>query len=125
MSWSLHEAWFKCGWTGLPLGQTGVTLGKEQDAPGEELTSGPSQEEGAGVERVYQEQTSATGPRKALTEAIDYARDGDTLVVTKLDRLARSVAALIEITKQLEAKGTSLRVLNLNLDTDTPTGKLK
>lgn len=78
----------------------------------------------AGAERVYQEQTSATGPRKALTEAIDYARDGDTLVVTKLDRLARSVADLIEITKQLEAKGASLRVLNLNLDTETPTGKL-
>jgi len=78
----------------------------------------------AGVERVYKEQTSATGPRKALAEAIDYARDGDTLVVTKLDRLARSVADLIEITKQLEARGASLRVLNLNLDTETPTGKL-
>ncbi|NIX78107.1 recombinase family protein [Microvirga terricola] len=78
----------------------------------------------AGVERLYQEQTSATGPRKALAEAIDYARDGDTLVVTKLDRLARSVADLVSITKQLETKGASLRVLNLNLDTETPTGKL-
>ncbi len=78
----------------------------------------------AGVERIYQEQTSATGPRKALAEAIDYARDGDTLIVTKLDRLARSVADLVSITKQLEAKGASLRVLNLNLDTETPTGKL-
>lgn len=78
----------------------------------------------AGVERVYQEQISATGPRKALTEAIDYVREGDTLVVTKLDRLARSVADLVELTKQLEAKGASLRVLNLNLDTETPTGKL-
>jgi DNA invertase Pin-like site-specific DNA recombinase len=78
----------------------------------------------AGVERIFQEQTSATGPRKALTEAMDYARDGDTLIVTKLDRLARSVADLVEITKQLEAKGASLRVLNLNLDTETPTGKL-
>ncbi|KLK90969.1 DNA invertase [Microvirga vignae] len=78
----------------------------------------------AGVERLYQEQTSATGPRKALAEAIDYARHGDTLVVTKLDRLARSVAELVSITKQLEAKGASLRVLNLNLDTETPTGKL-
>ena len=79
----------------------------------------------AGVEWVCKKQTSATGPRKALAEVIDYSRDGDTLVVTKLDRLARSVADLIEITKQLEAKGASLRVLNLNLDTETPTGKLK
>jgi DNA invertase Pin-like site-specific DNA recombinase len=78
----------------------------------------------AGVERIYKEQTSATGPRKALAEAIDYARDADTLVVTKLDRLARSVADLVSITNQLEAKGVSLRVLNLNLDTETPTGKL-
>ncbi|HZH10644.1 MAG TPA: recombinase family protein [Microvirga sp.] len=78
----------------------------------------------AGVERIFQEQTSATGPRKALAEAMDYVRDGDTLVVTKLDRLARSVADLVQITTQLEAKGASLRVLNLNLDTDTPTGKL-
>jgi DNA invertase Pin-like site-specific DNA recombinase len=77
-----------------------------------------------GVERIYQEQTSATGPRKALAEAIDYAREGDTLIVTKLDRLARSVADLVSITKQLEAKGAALRVLNLNLDTETPTGKL-
>lgn len=78
----------------------------------------------AGVERIFQEQTSATGPRKALAEAMDFARDGDTLIVTKLDRLARSVADLVEITKQLETKGASLRVLNLNLDTETPTGKL-
>jgi len=78
----------------------------------------------AGAERIFQEQTSATGPRKALAEAMDYARDGDALIVTKLDRLARSVADLVEITKQLEAKGASLRVLNLNLDTETPTGKL-
>ena len=78
----------------------------------------------AGVERIFQEQTSATGPRKALAEAIDYARDGDTLIVTKLDRLARSVADLVSITKQLDAKGASLRVLNLNLNTETPTGKL-
>jgi DNA invertase Pin-like site-specific DNA recombinase len=78
----------------------------------------------AGVERIFQEQTSATGPRKAMAAAIDYVRDGDTLVVTKLDRLARSVADLVEITTQLDAKGASLRVLNLNLDTETPTGKL-
>jgi DNA invertase Pin-like site-specific DNA recombinase len=78
----------------------------------------------ASVERIFQEQTSSTGPRKALTDALDYLRDGDTLIVTKLDRLARSVADLVEITKQLEAKGASLRVLNLNLDSGTPTGKL-
>lgn len=78
----------------------------------------------AGVSRVYREQTGATGPRKALDEALDYLRDGDTLVVTKLDRLARSVGDLLTITQAVEAKGASLRVLNLNLDTETATGKL-
>ena len=44
-----------------------------------------------GVDRIFTEQTSSVGPRKALDEAIDFARPGDTIVVTKLDRLARSV----------------------------------
>jgi len=78
----------------------------------------------AGVERVYREQTSATGPRKALQDALDYVRESDTLIVTKLDRLARSVGDLLTITRAIEAKGGSLRILNLNLDTETATGKL-
>jgi len=51
-------------------------------------------------------------------------REGDTLVVTKLDRLARSMGHLVEITGGLKAKGVELKVLALNLDTSTPTGKL-
>ena len=78
----------------------------------------------AGVERIYREQTGATGPRKALSEALDYLREGDALVVTKLDRLARSVADLVGIIKSIESKRASLKVLNLSLDTGTPTGKL-
>lgn len=49
---------------------------------------------------------------------------GDTLVVTKLDRLARSVADLVQIMARLNAKGVALRILGMNLDTSTPTGKL-
>ncbi len=78
----------------------------------------------AGCERLFREQTSATGPRRAFAEAMDYLREGDTLVVTKLDRLARSVADLVGITKQLETKAAALRILNINLDTTTSTGKL-
>jgi DNA invertase Pin-like site-specific DNA recombinase len=51
-------------------------------------------------------------------------RDGDTLIVTKLDRLARSVADLVRITEALKEKRVRLRILALNLDTGTPTGKL-
>ena len=55
---------------------------------------------------------------------MDYVRDGDTLVVSRLDRLARSVAHLMEITDELKAKGAGLKILNLGIDTSTPTGKL-
>ena len=78
----------------------------------------------AGVERIFSEQASAVGPRDALAEAIDFARDGDTIIVTKLDRLARSVAHLVQIVETLAAKDVALRILAMNLDTATPTGRL-
>tara|TARA_R110002012_G_scaffold306515_1_gene511284 strand:- start:151 stop:552 length:402 start_codon:yes stop_codon:yes gene_type:complete len=55
---------------------------------------------------------------------VGYAREGDILVVTKLDRLARSVRNLGEIVEELEGKGVGLRVLDLGLDTTNATGKL-
>ena len=79
----------------------------------------------AGCERVFQEQVSSVDiKRTELERALDYVREGDVLVVTKLDRLARSMANLVDITSKLKAKGVELRVLALNLDTATPTGKL-
>lgn len=80
--------------------------------------------EALGCDPIYSEQTSAVGPRTQLEEAIRYCRKGDTLVVTKLDRLARSVRHLGEIVGALERKEVSLRILNMNLDTSTATGKL-
>jgi DNA invertase Pin-like site-specific DNA recombinase len=77
-----------------------------------------------GVEKLFKEQTSATGPRTALAEAIDFAREGDVLVVTKLDRLARSVSDLVSITQTLKRKKVGLRILAMNLDTTTSTGRL-
>lgn len=77
-----------------------------------------------GCEKVFQEQTSSVGPRKALNDALEFTREGDTLVVTKLDRLARSVQHLWDIVGQLQSKGVALRIINLGVDTGTPTGKL-
>ena len=77
-----------------------------------------------GCERLYEERTSSVAVREALRAALDYAREGDTLVVTKLDRLARSVRHLGEIVEELEGKGVALRILDLGLDTSTATGKL-
>ncbi len=79
----------------------------------------------AGCEKkIYQEQVSSVDHRKQLDQALDYIRDGDTLVVTKLDRLARSVRNLVEITDTLKAKNANLQILDINLDTATATGQL-
>jgi DNA invertase Pin-like site-specific DNA recombinase len=55
---------------------------------------------------------------------LDYVREGDTVVACKLDRIARSTKHLLEIVETLESKGVAFRVLNINLDTSSPTGKL-
>ncbi len=79
----------------------------------------------AGCEKVFEEQLSSVDKqRPELLKALDYAREGDVFVVTKLDRLARSMADLIKHKDALEAKGVTLKILNLNIDTATPTGKL-
>jgi DNA invertase Pin-like site-specific DNA recombinase len=82
----------------------------------------------AGCDKVFAEQVSSVATRERLSQALDYIREGDVLVVTKLDRLARSMRDLIDIVGRIEAKGAALRILNMsgggNLDTGTPTGRL-
>ena len=77
-----------------------------------------------GVEKLFTEQTSSVGERAQLEAAIEFAREGDTLIVTKLDRLARSVAHLCAIVERLASKGVALRILAMNIDTSTANGKL-
>jgi DNA invertase Pin-like site-specific DNA recombinase len=72
---------------------------------------------------VFREKASAVGERPVLEKILDDIKRGDTLVVTKLDRLARSVAHLGQIAEHLEKRGASLRILNISMDTATPTGK--
>ncbi|CAN7353960.1 recombinase family protein [Mesorhizobium amorphae] len=79
----------------------------------------------AGCTKVFREELSSVADtRPQLQAALDWVREGDTLLVTKLDRLARSVADLVAITEALRTKGVGLRILAMNLDTSTPTGKL-
>lgn len=79
---------------------------------------------GIGCEKVFEEQTSSVGQRPALLSALEFVREGDALIVTKLDRLARSVRHLGEIVDALEQKRVALRILDLGLDTSNATGKL-
>ena len=79
-----------------------------------------------GCERTYKEQVSAVATRDKLDAAIDMLRSGDKLVVTKLDRLARSVSHMGAILEQIEAKGAGLVILSLGserVDTTTATGR--
>lgn len=80
----------------------------------------------SGCEKVFREEVSSVDKEKRvqLATALDYLRDGDTLVVTKLDRLARSVRHLLEIVDQVKAKGADLRILAMSLDTGDATGRL-
>jgi DNA invertase Pin-like site-specific DNA recombinase len=77
-----------------------------------------------GYEKVFREQASSVGPRKVLEQPLEFTREGDTLIVTKLDRLARSVPHMWKIIRKLQAKGVGIRIVNLGIDTNTPTGEL-
>jgi len=78
----------------------------------------------AGCTKIFAEQVSSVAEREQLNAAIDYLREGDVLVSTKLDRLARSMRHLIQIVDSVKAKDASLRILGMNLDTDTATGTM-
>jgi len=76
-------------------------------------------------DKVFHEQLSSVDAKRIQLEAaIDYCRDGDILVCTKLDRLARSVADVVAIEARLKAKGASLLILDPAMDTSTPAGRL-
>lgn len=80
---------------------------------------------GAGVEKVFEEKASGVDAnREELAKMLDWVREGDTVICCKIDRIARSTQHLLEIVDRLEKKGVAFRVLNINLDTSTPTGKL-
>jgi len=76
-------------------------------------------------DKVYQEkQSGVLHQRPQLQACLEYVREGDTLVVTRLDRLARSTLHLCQIAEELERKQVNLQVLDQNIDTSSATGRL-
>ena len=77
-------------------------------------------------ERIFEETKSGKNrqDRPVLEEMLRYLRDGDVLVITRLDRLARSVHDLTTITNQLQSESVDFVVLEQDIDTTTPTGRL-
>jgi DNA invertase Pin-like site-specific DNA recombinase len=79
----------------------------------------------AGCERVFQESMSGTrADRPQLAAALEYAREGDVLVVARLDRLARSMRQLLATIEDLQARGIGLRSLHESIDTSSAAGRL-
>ena len=74
---------------------------------------------------IFQEKVSgARDDRPQLAQLLNFVREGDVVLVTKLDRLARNTRHLLEISEYLQSKQVALRILNLGINTSTPTGKL-
>jgi DNA invertase Pin-like site-specific DNA recombinase len=76
----------------------------------------------AGCEKVFSEQVSALGNRQELERALEYVREGDTLVITKIDRLARNTRVLGDIVEDLYKRGIGLKVLQFGQETMDTTG---
>lgn len=78
-----------------------------------------------GCARVFEEKASGTrSDRPELAKALDYAREGDVLVVWRLDRLGRSLQHLISTVGELDARGIGFRSVHESIDTTTSTGRL-
>ena len=79
---------------------------------------------GVEADHIFEEKRSGVDSnRPALKDALRFARKGDTFVITKIDRLARSATDLLNIVSELKTKGVSFRVLDQDIDTGSPAGR--
>jgi DNA invertase Pin-like site-specific DNA recombinase len=104
----------------MKIGYARTSTADQKNGIGAQITELQRQ----GCERIFSEQISSVAERKELDGALDYLRDGDTLIVTRLDRLARSVPNLLDIISRVKAKQATLEIGNLGRLDDTATGKL-
>src|ERR1035437_970155 len=91
------------------------------------LTNQVKQLQEAGATKIFREQVSSVSQRDQLEAALEYVRVGDTLIVSRLDRLPRSTKHLLEIVDRLETKNVALRILDMGgeaVDTRSAHGKL-
>lgn len=79
----------------------------------------------AHCDKIFQEKVrGASSKRSQLDTCLEYLREGDTLVISRLDRLARSTLHLCQIAAELERKKVALQVLDQNINTSDATGRL-
>jgi len=79
----------------------------------------------AGCTRIYQEQiTGSKKERPELQKMLEQIREGDVIIIWKLDKLARSLKDLVSLVNEIQEKGAGLHSLNDHIDTTTPNGNL-
>ncbi|WP_434120745.1 recombinase family protein [Salinicoccus roseus] len=92
---------------------------------GQNLESQLDMLQDAGCIKIFSEKVSGRkAERTALEECMAYMREGDTMVITKLDRLGRTTKQLIELATTLEKRGIDLEIINMNVTTKDPMGKM-
>ncbi|MEZ5710095.1 MAG: recombinase family protein [Blastomonas sp.] len=107
-----------------------MLIGYRRSSTSEQVAGYEAQETmllATGCKRVFGEMTSSVAQRDQLEAALQFVREGDTLVVCKIDRLARSTTDLLGIVAKLEAKRVALRILDFGgseVDTKSPTGRM-
>jgi DNA invertase Pin-like site-specific DNA recombinase len=107
-----------------------MQIGYVRTSTAEQVAGFEAQEQkllATGCNRLFAERVSSVAVRVELDAALDFVREGDALVVTRLDRLARSTTDLLGIVATLERKSVSLRVLDFGgseVDTKSPTGRM-
>jgi DNA invertase Pin-like site-specific DNA recombinase len=113
MIFSLPHSLMKIGYARVS------TAGQHLDTQIEKLTT-------FGCEKIYEEKQcgKASDNRRVLQDALKFAREGDTFVITRIDRLARSLLDLIKIAESFEKQSIGFVVLDQQIDTTTPTGRL-
>lgn len=105
----------------MKIGYARVSTQGQQDS----LSSQQNALETYGCEKVFTDQLSgAKSDRPGLVAALDYAREGDSIVVTRLDRLGRSTVDILRTVQDLDARSITIEALDTKLDTRTPAGRL-
>lgn len=107
---------------------TGALVGYARTSTAEQqagLEAQVAELQAIGCAKVFQEHVSSVdAQRPQLRAALDWVRDGDTFIVTRPDRLARSVADLLKIVEDLKSRNVAVRILSMGVDTSTATGTL-
>lgn len=105
----------------MKIGYARVSTQNQQDS----LIAQQKILESYGCKKVYADQFSGVkSERPGLRAALDYARENDSIVVTRLDRLGRSTVDILRTVQELDSRGITIEALDTQLDTRTPAGRL-